>query len=587
MADPNFYGLARALYTGTWSAGAGASYPIVNSRELRGSLQYISGDIGDQLTDITTARVEYGMLVFVKNTYTDGNSDLITGGNYYQYNAVIGDAERTIAGNGLIPNNYANWSLFNVGGGGGAGYTGPTGDMGPTGPTGDMGPTGPSGPSGPLGFIVDPVISYQRDLVTYYDPDGPKTIRQYVTYPNPVGGGQMFAVQLANFSPTFTVSVYTPAQTLNWDQEFTSFTVHVNNPADYTTQYISSVINDIAGIVDTSNPDLGVFVAPFTADPIVPDGGIVVTGGTGWSQTFYTTNSLMADGMIVSATNGLTGGAASATIQFNSITNSDPEVPYTVSTLPISVTWRNASNSLTIVGNTGHIFLDPYLSTTYTPNYSGTTNAPDHDLTPAGGTLSSTTSSGTFTYTSDVTPFTDVSAITLQLSSTFTRPANVSGYGTYIVTRDLIPRAITASFVYPSFYTFTSSIAIVPDINDIVDGTDFRTTPLGATTSSVTKLGNNQSSIGTSSAAVAIGVPPFTSAGFWFGMLKSSDIGLTTFGSGSGVLNASQTNDSTTVSQVDLVVYTDGGNSVTYTLYGFTVNPLTSGAPTYVFASTS
>lgn len=778
MTDPNYYGLARALYTGTWSAGAGATYPIVNSRELRGSLQYVSGDLGDRLTDISKQRVEYGMIVFVKNTYINTSSTTINGGSYYQYNAVAGDGVRSVGAiggnlaNGQIPNNDANWSVFNSGGEGGK--TGPTGPTGyasqgswtpfspanriiggvtggvfkkvynvdgfnsavrsvqsingpcfvsfspgelttdlivalnnrtpnsydpssyalatnsnaawvltststvtayangsatpvtlsnpqitsysvndifsiiydgtnlnyyyngvskasvpittpvgnplyldanikqengtvrnlvfgyagyagsagtPGGPTGATGATGPTGPSGPLGFIVDPSISYQRNLVTYFDADGPKSIRQYVTYTNPVGGGQMFAVQLASFSPTLEVSNYSPRQYLRWDEPFTSFTVRVSNPSDYISQYISSVINLASdqGIKDESTTTLGEFVAPFSADAIVPAGGnSTIGGGTGWTQIFRTSNTT-TQGLIRSKTTNISGGAAAATIHFRSITNGGAEQLYTSSSLAINVSWSDASNSLNINSNSGNIFLNPYLSTTYTSNHGGTINAPVHTLTPVGGSITSNTE-GTFTYSSPVTPFTTTSGITLQLSSRFTRPTGVAQTGSYASTNALAAQQISASFVYPSFYMFTDSISTEPGINDIVNGTDYRTSgtlPNPNTTSKVYKLTDKQTTIGTSASAVPIGVPPYTSAGFWFGVLKSSDITLSTFGSGSGVLNASQTDTTSTVKKIDRVLYSSGANSITFTIYGFTVNPLTSGGPTYVFASTS
>ena len=136
MGDPNFYGLARALYTGTWSSGEGSKYPIVLNKEIRGTLQYISGSLNDRLTNISTQRVEYGMLAFLDQGYTDVSGQYTRiGKSYYQYNSVAGDAVRTQENNGNIPNTEANWSLLSFG----------NSSIGPTGPTGYLSISGTTG----------------------------------------------------------------------------------------------------------------------------------------------------------------------------------------------------------------------------------------------------------------------------------------------------------------------------------------------------------------------------------------------------------------------------------------------------------
>jgi hypothetical protein len=145
MSDPNFYGLTRSLWQGTWSPGASGSFPIVIDREIRGTLQYVSGATGDRLSDITGQRIEYGMLAYVQTGYTAGGYTR-TSGSYYQYTS---SASRDV-NTGALPNTEANWSAFSGGGGGGTGATGPQGATGPAG-TGTTGATGPLGPSGPAG----------------------------------------------------------------------------------------------------------------------------------------------------------------------------------------------------------------------------------------------------------------------------------------------------------------------------------------------------------------------------------------------------------------------------------------------------
>lgn len=154
MGDSNFYGLTRSAWPGTWSPGAAGSFPIVIDREIRGTLQYVSGATGDRLTDITGQRVEYGMLVYVKTGYTAGGYTR-TSGSYYQYTS---SASRDV-NTGVLPNTEANWAEFTGGGGGGPGATGPQGATGPagTGTTGATGPLGPSGPAGSPGGATGPV----------------------------------------------------------------------------------------------------------------------------------------------------------------------------------------------------------------------------------------------------------------------------------------------------------------------------------------------------------------------------------------------------------------------------------------------
>jgi hypothetical protein len=141
MGDSNFYGLTRSAWPGTWSPGAAGSFPIVIDREIRGSLQYVSGAAGDRLTDITGQRIEYGMLAYVQTTYTAGGYTR-TSGSYYQYTS---SASRDV-NTGVLPNTEANWSAFS-GGGGGVGATGVAGPTGPAGATGVIGATGAAGPT--------------------------------------------------------------------------------------------------------------------------------------------------------------------------------------------------------------------------------------------------------------------------------------------------------------------------------------------------------------------------------------------------------------------------------------------------------
>lgn len=99
----NYDGLTRNTWPGTWSPSA--DHPIVLDTEVRGGLRYISGNSGDQLTDITGQRLQEGMLVYVANSYGD-----IEGGRYYRYELLSGEVRNSSTG--AMPNGDSNWSEF-------------------------------------------------------------------------------------------------------------------------------------------------------------------------------------------------------------------------------------------------------------------------------------------------------------------------------------------------------------------------------------------------------------------------------------------------------------------------------------------
>ena len=104
---PNYDGLTRNTWSGTWSPTG--DHPIVLDTEIRGSLRYVSGDTGDQLTDITGQRLQEGMLVYVKNTYGS-----VTGDKYYTYSLLSGESRNLSTGD--MPNAAGNWSEVAFGG---------------------------------------------------------------------------------------------------------------------------------------------------------------------------------------------------------------------------------------------------------------------------------------------------------------------------------------------------------------------------------------------------------------------------------------------------------------------------------------
>ena len=97
----NYDGLTRNAWSGTWSPSG--DHPIVLDTEIRGGLRHVSGDSGDQLTDISGQRLQEGMLVYVKNTYGS-----VTGDTFYQYSLLSGESRDTSTGE--MPNAAGNWT---------------------------------------------------------------------------------------------------------------------------------------------------------------------------------------------------------------------------------------------------------------------------------------------------------------------------------------------------------------------------------------------------------------------------------------------------------------------------------------------
>jgi len=105
----NYDGLTRTLWPGTWSSDG--DHPIALDRELRGSLQYVSGDVGDRLTDVTGQRLQEGMMVYLKTGYTSG-SFVFKSNTYYQYKSLVGESRD--AATGALPNNNGNWTELSI-----------------------------------------------------------------------------------------------------------------------------------------------------------------------------------------------------------------------------------------------------------------------------------------------------------------------------------------------------------------------------------------------------------------------------------------------------------------------------------------
>jgi len=143
----DYSGLTRNTWPGTWSPNS--THPIALDTELRGTLQSISGGVGDRLTDISGARLTEGMIVYVKTGYTAGGTTR-TGDTYYSYKLSGGQSRDS---GGAMPNAESNWTQINLAGE--TGGQGPVGYAGSAGPTGAQGPSGAQGPVGYAGSIGD------------------------------------------------------------------------------------------------------------------------------------------------------------------------------------------------------------------------------------------------------------------------------------------------------------------------------------------------------------------------------------------------------------------------------------------------
>ena len=510
----NYDGLTRNLWPGTWSASS--THPIVNDSDLRGALRYIGGGVGDRLTDITGQRLQEGMLVYVKAGYT-ASGYTRKAESYYQYKLLAGQS-RDI-NTGATPNAEANWKEFEAGGGG----------------TGALGFVNSSENPGGSG------LTYQRDLVTFYDTDGPKAIRKFLTYNDTITGQPMFALQLATFSPNIS-STTTPGASLNWDVPCTGFSVSIDNPTDFTTQYISSV-NSLVQTAGTVSALLNFTPGTRSSTP---------GGGVDWTQTFSTN----ATASIRPTSTTITGGNAGANVRYNVFSGSESLFG---SSSTISVTWATPSLGISVTPLSGSTFLKTYESTTYNISVSGLSDSSNrvHAVTAIAGTIDNALGDGTFTFTTPIHKNNTITPRTVHTSTTFTRPATVTGTSySAVVTASA---AVTASFTYPSFWVFTSGTTSPPTVSTIVDGSDFKT--------GVNVLGNQVSTFGTTSVDNTTGAP----AAFWFGV-KADISQPTTFktGASTGLMSDVAVTKGNTVS-LQPSPAPGGYVAVSYTLYGITL----------------
>jgi hypothetical protein len=416
--------------------------------------------------------------------------------------------------------------------------TGSTGTSasGNTGPTGSTGSTGATGATGPRGLGLPFVFTQsgnKRTLSGFIENDITYSVRSADLTSN------ILNIVLASFSPLFTLSGL-PSSSLLWDQPASGFNVSVTNPSDYIAEYISSVfkITPSAGTVsDLSN---------FTAGAKTP----TPAGGVSWNQSF-TTN---ASALIQPVSTTISGGTVTAAVQFNS---GPSDTPYTVTIPNLTISWATPSLSVSVSPLSGKTFLETYSSTPYTINVSGIQNSSNYANTVSAtiGSVSNTLGSGTYTFTSPIHKNNTSQIGIVSASTTFTRPSTVTGQQyTSVLTGS---SSTSATFSYPSFWVFTTSVNSPPTKSDIISGSSFIATQLGNQASSLVGTITNSA-----------GVP----RGFWFGV-RSAGAQPSLFQvstSSTGLLGGVEVTKGNSVS-LSPDTPPSGYTSESYTLYGITL----------------
>ena len=364
-------------------------------------------------------------------------------------------------------------------------------------------------------------------------------------------------ITLASFSPTFTAAA-TPSATLNWDVPATGFTVSVNNPDDYTSEYIDAV----ASVAALNGSSVYATLAGYSA------GAKTATpaGTVNWDQTFTTAGS----SYIRSASTTAAGGSASGRLAFT-YNNGTSSVAYTgtPATADFSVSWGTPVASISLAALTGKTFLDTYTGSTFTPAITNIANVTDNCVYTVSAT--NATNPGVklagdhaITFTAPIHK-TNASATTtkVSLSAKISRPSTVTGsaYDVTLATVDSATVNTTASFTYPSFYIWKSSSAVVPTRADCVtaNGFDANTTVLGDQAKTFSQMVTNSED---------------SPRAFWFAV-RASASPPTTFktGSSSSLLSDVTTVTSTVALEPDSANKPDGYTAETYNLYGITLQP--------------
>ena len=386
-----------------------------------------------------------------------------------------------------------------------------------------------------LQFIKSGSNDEYRIGTTFVDPDG----TEQVVRASDFNGGYL-RLEVARFSP----SVSANGQSRYWDQPVSQWTVTVDNPTDFTTNYVSGVKSPLTsvtnGVVTTD-----VTLYSTSGPSVTPDGGV------DWTQTFSTD----VDSPIYSSGTGLTGGSASATVSFL-----DKNQDTISETATISFSWLNASSSISFNNLSGNNFLQLYSSVGYNLTISNLSNSSNASttITTGQGTLSNSNDDGTMTFTTPIHKDNN-SGRTITATTDFTRPATVTGTE-YTTQRVVSDSSISASFTYPSFRIFTSSTSNPPSRADIVDTNDFDS-------SVVTELGNQVKTL-----SQTINNPESLAQCMWFAV-RSSASQPTSFQTGSSSSLLSDVTPTETTVSLEPDSPAAGYVAEGYNLYGITLQP--------------
>jgi len=382
-------------------------------------------------------------------------------------------------------------------------------------------------------FEVSGVSNEYRVGTTFIDPDGTEQVVRSTSISN-----GYLRLEVANFSP----SVSAAGQSRYWDQPVSQWTVSIDNPTDFTSNYISGVAPALSSIVGSVTSGVSLYTT--TGPSTTPAGGV------DWTQTF----TVDGDSPIYSSTSDLSGGSASATVSFldkNGDTSSE--------TATISFSWQSASSSISFNSLTGNNFLESYSSVGYNLTITGLSNSSNASttITTGQGTLSNSSDDGTMTFTTAIHKDNN-SGRTITATTDFTRPATVTGTE-YTTQRAVSDSSISASFTYPSFYIFTSSTSNPPSRADIIDTNDFDATV-------VTELGNQSKTV-----AQTITNSESIPQCWWFAV-RSSASQPTSFETGSGPSLLVTVTPTVTTVDLEPDSAPAGYSAEEYKLYGITLN---------------
>jgi hypothetical protein len=354
----------------------------------------------------------------------------------------------------------------------------------------------------------------------------------------------LLRLELATFTPILS-STPTPGSSISWDVACTGFNVSVDNPTDFTTQYI----NGVSSIVVQTGIATALVLFTAGAKSATPAGGI------DWTQSF-TTNA--GSYIRPNVSSGISGGTAQIQVRYNFWDGANTTLFGNVTTF--TVNWATPTTSIVFADLSGNTFLDPYEIVPYTVTTTGLNNSANasHAVTASGGTLSSATGSGNFTCTAPIHKDNTASARSVSVTTTFTRPSAVTGIS-YTANASSSDSTISVDFTYPSFWIFTGSVVSPPTRADIVFGYGFE--------AAVTVLANQ-----TKVFSSLVNNPTVNPRVFWFG-IRASASQPTSFRTGSSQSLLSDVSYSTGSVSLNPDVNPAGYNSENYQLYGIILQP--------------